>query len=92
MFKTTFVEAGEIAEALGWSRPWFRRKLKSLIVDHAFPSPLPSGRWHAETVANWISAYGDKATAARQQATLAATTFHDDTGKLVRAFGMGRAA
>jgi predicted DNA-binding transcriptional regulator AlpA len=87
MFNKAFVEAGEIAEALGWSRPWFRRRLKSLIVDHAFPSPLPSGRWHAETVANWIRGYGDKATMARQQAEATRKLISEDALKLVAAFG-----
>ena len=66
MFEKPFIDAGDIAPVLGWSRPWFRRKLKSLIDDHAFPSPLPGGRWHAQTVENWITRYGE------------ATTAHDD--------------
>jgi predicted DNA-binding transcriptional regulator AlpA len=61
-----FVDAGEVARAFGWSREWFRRRLKELIDLHAFPSPLPSGRWHVPAVEHWIANYGDAATAARQ--------------------------
>ncbi len=86
MFDKPFIDAGDIAPALGWSRPWFRRKLKSLIDDHAFPSPLPGGRWHADTVANWIRSYGDQATATRQTGRILPAT-HGATANLIQAFG-----
>lgn len=88
MFGTKIlIDAGEVAAAMGWTRPWFRRRLKGLIEDHAFPSPLPNGRWHAEAVTDWLRRYGEQATAARQQQATVTRSVNHEALNLMRIYG-----
>lgn len=65
---TAFMQAQEIADALGMERSTFLRKRKGLIIDEGMPAPLPghSLRWHRAGVEKWLAQYGEvKARAMR---------------------------
>lgn len=70
--KTPFMEAQEIAEALGLERATFMRQRNRLIINEGMPAPLPSHRprWHRQGMEKWLAQYGEmKATAMRGQSS-----------------------
>jgi len=63
--KDNIIEAAEVAQALGWTRPYFQRKRTELMLEHGMPSPLPGKRlcrWHRDGIDAWLKDYGTRRT------------------------------
>lgn len=90
-----FMQAEDIAEALGLQRETFLRKRNGLIIEHGMPAPLPGQtkqlRWHREGMEKWLRQYGEiKAHAMRTAGSL--VRIHVDRAQLTAAYAAGAAA
>lgn len=88
-----FMEAGEIAKALGLERATFLRKRNGLIINEGMPAPLPghSLRWHRAGVDKWLAQYGElKAHAMRTSGTM--VRIHVDREALTAKYAARNAA
>ncbi|QBJ13213.1 hypothetical protein EYD00_07300 [Agrobacterium sp. 33MFTa1.1] len=89
-----FMQAEDVAEALGLQRETFLRKRNGLIIEHGMPAPLPGQkklRWHREGMEKWLRQYGEiKAHAMRTAGSL--VRIHVDRAQLTAAYAAGAAA
>ncbi|MCZ7500724.1 hypothetical protein [Agrobacterium sp. ST15.13.015] len=89
-----FMQAEEVAEALGLERATFLRKRNGLIIEHGMPAPLPGQkklRWHREGMEKWLRQYGEiKAHAMRTAGSL--VRIHVDRAQLTATYAAGAAA
>jgi predicted DNA-binding transcriptional regulator AlpA len=89
-----FMQAEDIAEALGLGRAAFLRKRNSLIINHGMPAPLPGQknlRWYRDSMEKWLRQYGElKAHAMRSAGSL--VRIHVDRAQLTAVYAAGAAA
>ncbi|NSZ06445.1 hypothetical protein G6M14_08735 [Agrobacterium tumefaciens] len=89
-----FMQAEEVAEALGLERATFLRKRTGLIINDGMPAPLPGQkklRWYREGMEKWLRQYGElKAHAMRTTGSM--VRIHVDRAHLTAAYAAGAAA
>ncbi|MQB09697.1 hypothetical protein DXT96_07490 [Agrobacterium sp. ICMP 6402] len=89
-----FMQAEEVAEALGLARSTFLTKRNALIINHGMPAPLPGQkklRWHREGMEKWLRQYGElKGQAMRSSGYL--VRIHVDRAQLTATYAAGAAA
>ena len=91
--RSPFMEAEEIAQALGLTRAGFMRRRNLMIVNEGMPAPLPgrTPKWHREGVERWLAQYGEmKARQMRGGGSMVRIQL--DRAALERAYGIGGVA
>ncbi|NTE68383.1 hypothetical protein G6M85_22575 [Agrobacterium tumefaciens] len=89
-----FMQAEDVAEALGLGRATFLRKRNALIINHGMPAPLPGQknmRWYRDSMEKWLRQYGElKGHALRSAGSL--VRIHVDRAQLTATYAAGAAA
>ena len=89
-----FMQAEEVAEALGLERATFLRKRNGLIINDGMPAPLPGPkklRWYRDSMEKWLRQYGEIKTHAMRTAG-SLVRIHVDRAQLTAVYAAGAAA